>query len=140
MARILVIDNDAGFREVLRVILESNGHEILEAGNGETGINMCRENKPDLIINDLFIPEKEGLEPILEFLKSILEFKDPNPGLRTIAMSGGGDSNERMFLNYAMVFDAKAVIKKPFEASQLIALVDDQLEKGRNDVARSCFN
>ncbi len=120
MATILVIDDEADFREVVRYILEFSGHEVLEAEDGETGIALYRENTPDLVITDIFMPEKEGLE-------TIKEFQALNPDMRIIAMSGGGCARELMFLDVAKTFGARAVIEKPFMASELTALVDAQL-------------
>ncbi len=122
MAKILVIDDEADFREVVRVILENCGHEVLEAENGEVGIAMCRETIPDLIITDIFMPGKDGIEIIREFHAS-------NPNIGIIAMSGGGDAHEMMFLGVAKTFGAAAIIEKPFKASELMALVEEQLEK-----------
>jgi CheY-like chemotaxis protein len=73
MARILVIDDDAAVRGTIRRHLESDGHAVAEAPDGRAGMKLYRENPTDLVITDLFMPEREGLETIRELRKS---FKD----------------------------------------------------------------
>ena len=64
MARILVIDDDALLRRVIRVALEAAGYEVIEAGDGTAALRVYREHGADLLLVDLFIPEPDGLEVI----------------------------------------------------------------------------
>src|SRR5438034_3194673 len=64
MARILVIDDDALLRGAIRVVLESAGYEVIEAGDGDAGLRLHRELGADLVVVDLFMPERDGLEVI----------------------------------------------------------------------------
>ena len=73
MARILIVDDELQIRLLLRQLLEKEGHEIEEASNGRMALNLFRERPFDLVILDLIMPEKEGVETIIE-LKG--EFKD----------------------------------------------------------------
>ena len=66
MARILVIDDDEAIRDLLRKILEQDGHEIVEASDGNEGVDAYRQAPADLVITDLFMPEKDGLSLIEE--------------------------------------------------------------------------
>ena len=66
MARILVLDDEEGIRNLLRRRLERDQHEVFEGADGKVGLVLAKEKTPDLIITDLIMPEKEGLETIHE--------------------------------------------------------------------------
>ncbi len=61
MASILIVDDDAPIRTVLRDILEEDGHEIREAADGQTGLTLYRETPADLVITDILMPERDGM-------------------------------------------------------------------------------
>jgi YesN/AraC family two-component response regulator len=88
MVKILIIDDEAPIRKMLKQLLERNEYEVLEAVNGNQGIKLFNEQDPDLIISGLIMPEKEGLETIRELKKS-------NPDVPIIAISGGGIQDPR---------------------------------------------
>jgi CheY-like chemotaxis protein len=69
MKRILVIDDDEQFRMMLRAMIEREGYEVAEAPDGEVGLNLQTENKFDLIITDIIMPNKEGIALIMELKK-----------------------------------------------------------------------
>ncbi|MCP3955776.1 MAG: response regulator, partial [Desulfobacterales bacterium] len=83
IARILIIDDDIHVLAMLRKMLEREGYEIVVALDGNEGLRLYRENPTKLIITDLIMPEKEGLETIIELRQNF-------PDTRIIAMSGGG--------------------------------------------------
>src|SRR5947208_9312841 len=83
MTRILVIDDDALLRGAIRVVLESAGYEVLEAGDGNAGLRLHREPGADLLVVDLFMPERDGLEVIRAV-------RAEAPQAKVIAMPGGG--------------------------------------------------
>ncbi|MCF6286635.1 MAG: response regulator [Candidatus Hydrogenedentes bacterium] len=122
MARVLIIDDDYAMRQAIREILEDAGHEIVEAPNGLSGIEMQRKHHVDLVISDIFMPEKEGMSTIRDLCG---EF----PGLRTIAMSGGNDdlSTPGGFIELARRFGARATITKPFKVEEFLAVVNQVL-------------
>ena len=120
MAKVLVIDDEADFREVIKFVLEFDGHEVVEAEDGQSGLNAFHESNPDLVITDIFMPGKDGLETIREFYSL-------NPNIKIIAMSGGGGTAGTWHLGMARAFGAKASINKPFRALELKALVSAQL-------------
>ena len=93
MSRILLIDDDEAFRKMLHKILESAGYEVQDAANGKVALELYRQKASDLIITDLVMPEKEGIETIREFCRI-------HPGVKIIAISGGGRMNPK--LNLAM--------------------------------------
>ena len=120
MARILVIDDDDNLRRLLRRFLEKAGHEVSEAPNGKIGLDIQRDNPADLIITDLFMPEKEGTEFIMDMG---YEF----PKAKIIAMSGGSNIEDVDFLKLAENLGALKTFQKPFKQEELLAAVEELL-------------
>ena len=120
MARILVIDDDTDVRRMVRNMLDRAGHEVAEAPNGDIGTKMFRKEPFDLIITDIFMPEKEGLETIRELHR---EF----PDLRIIAISGGGSVGHYSYLPLAKSFGATRTLSKPFSHQELLEIVNELL-------------
>jgi two-component system, OmpR family, response regulator CpxR len=116
MALLLVIDDDAGMRKLMVRTLSGGSHRVLEAENGQEGLRMMDEHKPDVVITDILMPQKEGIETIREVLGRA-------PGTKIIAISGGGAQN-LMFLDAARTFGAHAALAKPFRADELIETVE----------------
>ncbi len=83
MAKILVLDDEPSILLMIKKMLEKAGHEVEIALNGKEGMKLFEKNRPDLLITDIIMPEKEGLETIFELRKSC-------PELKIIAISGGG--------------------------------------------------
>jgi CheY-like chemotaxis protein len=123
MARILVMDDDAMLRGAIRVVLESAGYDVIEAGDGDAGLRLYREQGADLLLVDLFMPERDGLEVIRAVRAEV-------PGAKIIAMSGG--SNLKLdLLDAATAFGASRTLWKPFVPSVLLGAVRDLLgERG----------
>lgn len=121
MARILVIDDDEQIRSMLRQMLERAGHHVFLASNGIEGIRLYRQEPTDLIITDIIMPEKEGLQTIRELRR---EF----PALKVIAISGGGAKGNMDFLPAAKMFGAKRIITKPFKTRVMLNTVREVLE------------
>ena len=107
MASILVIDDEAGLRQMLRDALEPLGHSIVEASNGVLGAKRFKEGQFDLVITDIIMPDQEGIETI----QQILQFR---PDQKIIAMSGGGRTKTVEFLQIAQKLGAAQVLRKPF--------------------------
>ncbi len=120
MARILVIDDDEQFRFMLRRILEHAGYEVAEAGNGEDGQRIYRDRPSDLVIVDLIMPEKEGLE-------TIMELRHDFPHIKIIAISGGGRIGPEGYLEVAKNVGAVRALAKPVERQELLAALQDSL-------------
>ncbi|MBF0140399.1 MAG: response regulator [Magnetococcales bacterium] len=120
MARILIIDDDEIIRDYLRVILEDN-HIIHEARDGEEGIDLYRKHFFDLVITDILMPARDGIEVIVEITDSF-------PDARIIAISGGGRGLEASFnLEMAKKCGAMRVLKKPFFPEDMRIAVSDVL-------------
>lgn len=124
MASILVIDDDPQIRRFMRMLLESDGHSVIEAGDGKAGIATYKQTRPDLVVCDLFMPEKEGLE-------TIQELRSAYPKMKVVAMSGGwGRSEKHDFLPLAKRFGANGLLAKPFDAVTLANAVSEALGAG----------
>jgi YesN/AraC family two-component response regulator len=123
MARILIIDDNDQFREVLSTMLKMAGYnEIEEAADGNIGMKLFRQNPFDLIITDIIMPEKEGLEMITELTRDY-------PGMKIIAMSGGGSTGPQDYLTMAKYLGASRTLVKPFKHEELIAVVQEVLNE-----------
>jgi len=122
MAKILVIDDEDDVRAVVRGVLESAGHDVLAAPNGARGLDVLRESGAELVITDILMPEREGIE-------TIRDIRQEFPGVRVIAMSGGGRllKSTTHFLT-ASALGAHAVLRKPFGPEVLLSAVEDALK------------
>lgn len=125
MSRILVIDDDFEVRNLICEVLRRAGHEVDDAEDGQEGIHKYRNNKSDLIITDLFMPVKEGLETIIDLRR---EF----PDLKIIAISGGNREGVGNYLKTAKLCGANRIFHKPFEIPELLAAVSELLESDSN--------
>ncbi len=120
MSRILVLEDSAKLRELLRETLEAAGHEVTEAPDGDAGLKQFRRAPADLVITDIFMPEKDGLDVIQELR---VDF----PGVKIIAVSSGGRHEKDTYLLAASRMGADRVIEKPFEMQDLAAAVQQLL-------------
>ena len=120
MLKILIIDDEAPVRKLLKKLFEKNNYEVLEAANGIQGIKLFNEQHPDLIISDLIMPEKEGLETIREIKKS-------NPDVPIIAISGGGLADPKIYLNIARNLGAVRTFSKPIDNEILLSTIKEIL-------------
>jgi CheY-like chemotaxis protein len=121
MARILLIDDDDSFRTMLRLTLVHFGYTVIEARNGKEGLALFKEANADLVITDIVMPEKEGLEVLME-----LRRKQPPP-VKIIAISGGARVNIADNLRMAKLLGAAKVLTKPFSNEALIAAINELL-------------
>lgn len=122
MARILIIDDDAPIRALLRKILEQDGHTILDASNGKIGIALYRAEPTDLIITDIVMPEKDGLE-------TVMELRHDFPEIKILAMSGGGRDGGTHYLTSAKAFGAVHTLSKPFTPQKVLEVVQTLLQQ-----------
>ena len=120
MANILIIDDDVQILWVLRKMLEKNGHTVVSASDGEKGMQLYRNALYDLVITDMIMPNKSGINLISEMLQ---EF----PEARIIAISGGGAIEAQRYLEVAQSIGARKCITKPFSMQSLLAAVNEVL-------------
>jgi DNA-binding NtrC family response regulator len=118
MAQILVIDDNADLRAFLEQVLTPAGHKVILAADGKEGVKQCRASTVNLVITDLFMPNQEGLETIVELHKDF-------PQVTIIAMSGR--SSASTMLSIARRLGAVAVLEKPFQSEQLLSEVERAL-------------
>ena len=113
MARIVIMEDDSEVRCALKDMLESAEHEVLEAKNGVEGLAVCQQGRPDVVVLDILMPEKDGLEITLELSKTL-------PETKIIAISGARMEGGLDVLDMAKKFGAHSTLVKPFEAKELI--------------------
>jgi len=121
MAKILLADDEPVLLGLLAGMLEYAGHEVVAVSNGNALLDTC-SSAFDLVITDLIMPEKEGIETIIELRRGF-------PKLKIVAMSGGGRGDAHGYLRLAEKLGAAAILEKPFERDELIALVNKVLAK-----------
>jgi CheY-like chemotaxis protein len=119
--RILVIDDDDQVRMLVRNMLERAGYEVASASDGDVGMQLMRQQPFDLVITDLYMPNKEGLE-------TIVELKREFPHAQIIAISGGNPSAGMDYLEVAAKLGARKVLAKPIERETLLASVGELLD------------
>ena len=118
---ILVIDDDVQLRAFLCEVLDQEGYQVYQAENGTIGSEMFDAHTPDLVLTDIVMPEKEGME-------LIMELRHANPALPIIAMSGGNAGFSGSYLAAAGKLGANATLAKPFTASHLLAAIEELLK------------
>jgi len=121
MVRILIIGDDVQTLNMLRQMLEREGYEVVEAPDGKEGLRRYRESPTDLIITDIIMPEKEGIETIMELRRDF-------PDVKIIAMSGGGRNNPKAYLDIAENLGAQYTFAKPVEREELLKAVRELLK------------
>jgi len=116
--RILLVEDDDAVREILRKALVAAGHEVDEASNGDVAVAYYRRQAADLVITDLVMPEKDGLE-------TIMELRRMDPSVRIVAMSGGGRTlgPGQLYLESARALGARQILSKPFTVGALLRAV-----------------
>lgn len=119
MARILLIDDDDALREILAMALTEGGHVVTPARDGQQGVELFRLEPADLIITDLIMPGREGIE-------TITTLRRDRPDLPIIAISGGM-TNSDFYLKLAAGLGARRTLAKPFSTAELLSAVTEVL-------------
>jgi DNA-binding NtrC family response regulator len=113
---ILVIDDEPALREILSQVLTGAGHRVVGAGNGKEASKALSARAFDVVLTDVIMPEKDGMQVISELRKKF-------PEVRIIAMSGGGHVPRDQYLKIAKGLGAHAVLEKPFANQKLLDTV-----------------
>lgn len=121
MERILIIDDDDLLRSILRQMLEREGYEVVDAQDGKEGVRLYRMKPTDLVITDMLMPEKEGLETIMDLRRDF-------PKVKIIAMSGGGILGPEVYLQMAKGPGAIPTLTKPIKREELLEAVLELLK------------
>ena len=122
MATILLIDDEKLILDFLKERLMFEGFNVRTAIDGIEGMKLFNDNQIDLVITDIVMPRKEGIETIIEMQKIC-------PDIKIIAMSGGGHNLSEDCLEIANHSGAKYIFAKPFKTSDLVTTVYGLLEE-----------
>jgi CheY-like chemotaxis protein len=112
MAKVLVIEDDELARESVSLILEESGHDVIQADDGDVGIQRMQREECDVVVTDIIMPTVDGLGVLAEI-------KLHHPRTRVIAISGGGRLTPLSWLDVAKKLGADEVLAKPFSAKDL---------------------
>lgn len=122
MAKILVLDDELSILLMIKKMLEKAGHEVSLALNGKEGLELFEKDRPDMLITDIIMPEKEGLETIFELRRKY-------PELKIIAISGGGRISPDGYLPGAKLLGADMTFQKPLDQKEFLQAVSQLLNK-----------
>ena len=122
MSKILVIEDDLEFSQALCKALRKSGYDVLFAENGQKGIDLYKRFLADLVITDILMPEKDGIEVIVDLKKHF-------PNIKIIAISGGGSAGSGLeYLRSAeVVCDVRHTLAKPFKRDRLFQMIEEVL-------------
>ncbi len=124
MARIMVVDDEQQVRVALRKFLEHSGHEVVEAADSEESITLFNEHPQDLVITDLFMPKKGGVEVVRQL-------KRTNPDLKIIVISAYGIRDELDLGSLAVQLGADCAFEKPMDLNELRKKIDELLSEAQ---------
>jgi CheY-like chemotaxis protein len=127
-SHILIVDDEADLRALMRKTLERAGYELVEAADGREAIRSFRERTPALVITDIFMPEMDGLE-------LIMTLRDHVPLVPIIVISGGGRHQDGTAALAARALGAKVVLTKPFTSDDILTAVRRLLGARDGDLA-----
>ncbi len=120
VARILLIEDDDAVRRMLLLTLQRQGHEVVQARDGNEGITLQKDDPADVVLTDVIMPERDGLE-------AIMEMRRRNRDVRIVAMSGGGRVCAADYLEIAHRMGVVATLRKPFSDAELSAAISAAL-------------
>lgn len=120
MAHILVIEDDTNLRGIICSFLVDAGHEVTEACDGLEAEVLVEENVPDLVLTDIIMPQKDGIQ-------TIIDLHQKHPHLQIIGMSGGGTYGPEHYLDKAKELGACRTLTKPFGKETLLRTIDEVL-------------
>jgi DNA-binding response OmpR family regulator len=122
MALVLIVDDDPQMLRLLTDVVELDKHDVLLAQDGALALEFFDHQTPDLMITDILMPNKEGLE-------LISEVKDKAPSIKIIAYSGGGSADPESYLEFATGMGADRVFSKPMPLSELRSEIQSLLSE-----------
>jgi len=129
MAKILVVDDEAELRSLLSAVLAMDGHKILVAGDGDAALKIQEATPVDLLVTDIFMPNKDGMETIAAFRKNF-------PAVKIIAVSGGSRQGNQDYLQVAKQIGADVCMVKPFSIEELSNTIKSLLQAVRSQPRR----
>jgi DNA-binding NtrC family response regulator len=129
MARIIVIDDQEPIRRIVRRALEQEGHEVLDASEGEMGMQLLERHTAHVVITDIFMPGQDGILTLRQVRKKF-------PAVKVIVISGGDSTGLLDLRHDAELLGAVKSLQKPFTAAELVQTVRDVLQ-GRDATERA---
>jgi CheY-like chemotaxis protein len=123
MPAVLVLEDNDAYRTLISEVFAQAGFEVCSEPDGRRVSTLLGERRIDLIITDLSMPERDGLETLTELRYS-------HPRLPVIAISGDVPLNRDLYLKLAEKLGAARVLAKPFKMEQLLAAARDALAAG----------
>lgn len=121
MSHVLVIDDDSAVQMLFEQVLTEAGYSVSLAANGQEGMRQVYEQKPDLVVSDIMMPDMDGLE-------LLMELRSENPELPVIVISGGMRSGAYSFLPHAKKMGASLTFEKPVDMEVLLKGISDLLD------------
>ncbi len=118
MANILVVDDEVYIRELIKTALSPHGHEVVDFDNGIEAIEYVKANPIDVAIIDLVMPQKGGIE-------TLMEIRDSNRNIKIVAISGKIETKADAIQGLAQQFNVDRVLSKPFDIDEMIQLVQE---------------
>ncbi len=122
MHTILIIDDDIQIRTMMKKMLDREGYQVITAKDGREGLRIYENSVIDLVITDLIMPEKEGIE-------TIIALKKHNSEAKIIAISGDGQVNPVSYLDMAIKLGAQKAFSKPIQRKDLLAAIETLLSQ-----------
>lgn len=122
MARVVVIDDQEPIRRIVRTALERAGHQVLDAGDGELGLQLLEHHAVDVVLSDIFMPGMDGIQMLRQIRKQF-------PAVKVIVMSGGDSSGMLDLRRDAELLGAVKSLLKPFTTHEIVAVIDSVLER-----------
>lgn len=113
MKKVLVIDDDVAFNEILKEQLEWANYEVACAFDGSQGLSVYQTFKPDIVVTDIIMPNKDGIEVILALVN------DSTCHSKIVVMSGGGRIAGIEYLKLTENLGIKSILEKPFSFAEL---------------------
>jgi DNA-binding response OmpR family regulator len=116
LATVLVVDDDPMVLQAVTLLLEDHGFQVLTATDGVQGLLLYRKHRPDVVVTDIIMPEKEGIA-------LTRELRHEFPDARIVAMSGGGRMGNSDYVHIAQALGADAGLYKPFDDDELVGVI-----------------
>src|SRR5262245_25956337 len=113
---LLVVDDDASTRRAIEILLQNAGYAVVTATDGRVAIALLDTNHIDLVLTDLVMPDKDGIQLLLEMRRD-------HRAIPVIAFSAWGKNSAGNYLKIAKTFGARAILEKPFSNEQLMAAI-----------------
>lgn len=115
-SRVLLIDDNVDLTSMLSLCLQADGVDVMVAADGEAGLALLKERPVDVVVTDLFMPDKDGIE-------TIVELKKRYPDVKIVVMSGFTSIGGTDYLGVARELGAVTTLKKPFDPAELSKVV-----------------